>query len=158
MNANLIYIANSGDAPYGITVAELDYDSGTLSVVQHVTEISECHYLNPHPNGKYLLATTMDGGVEVVSFAIELDGKLRKLSSVLAAGTSPAYVCADGAGKNVLIVNYVNAGERGNIRVYPIAEDGTLGPHSEMIEHEGSGPQSRSPGSFPSAHDRHHAR
>ncbi len=134
MSSNLIYIANSGDAPYGITVAALDYDNGTLNIAQHVTEISECHYLNPHPKGKFLLATTMDGEIEVVSFAIEGDGKLRKVSSALAAGTSPAYVCADASGKNVLLVNYVNGKDRGNIRVYPIDSDGTLGARSEHIE------------------------
>ena len=138
MSANRIFIANSGDAPYGITVAELDYENGSLNIVQHVTEISECHYLNLHPNGQYLLATTMDGDVEVVSFAIEADGKLRKLSSVPAAGTSPAYVCVEASGKHVLMINYVVDGARGNIRLYPIDAAGMLGPNSEMIEHEGS--------------------
>ena len=66
MTENLVYIANAGDAGYGITVAALDYDSGSLEVVQRVTEISECHYLNLHPGGELLLATTMDGAVEVV--------------------------------------------------------------------------------------------
>ncbi|MCY3782015.1 MAG: lactonase family protein [Chloroflexi bacterium] len=140
MSSNMIYIANSGDAPYGITVAALDYENGTLNVVQHVTDISECHYLNPHPNGRYLLATTMDGGVEVVSFAIEADGKLRKVNSQPAAGTSPAYVCVDASGKNVLMVNYVVGGERGNIRLYGIDGEGLLGECTEHIEHEGSGP------------------
>ena len=134
MTNNLIYIANSGVADYGITVARLDRDSGTLSVVQHVRDISECHYLNPHPNGKFLLATTMDGEVEVVSFAIESDGSLRKVSSAPAAGTSPAYVCVDASGRNVLLVNYVNAGARGNIRVYPIDSDGTIGAPTEHLE------------------------
>ncbi len=134
MSQNLIYIANSGDAPYGITVAALDANSGALNIVQHVTEISECHYLNPHPNGKFLLATTMDGDIEVVSFAIEADGTLRKVSSAPAAGTSPAYVCADATGANVLLVNYVNGNARGNIRVYPIDSDGVLGAPSEHIE------------------------
>ena len=134
MSHNLIYIANSGDAPYGITVASLDRNSHTLGVVQHVTEIGECHYLNPHPSGKFLLATTMDGEIEVVSFAIEADGTLRKVSSAPAAGTSPAYVCADDSGKHVLLVNYVNDGARGNIRVYPINGDGVIGAPSEHIE------------------------
>ena len=134
MSQNLIYIANSGDAPYGITVAALDANSGALNIVQHVTEISECHYLNPHPNGKFLLATTMDGDIEVVSFAIEADGTLRKVSSAPAAGASPAYVCADATGANVLLVNYVNGKARGNIRVYPIDSDGVLGAPSEHIE------------------------
>ena len=120
MTDNLVYIANSGAADYGITVAALDYDSGSLEVVQYVTEISECHYLNLHPNGKLLLATTMDGAIEVVVFALDAEGMLRKVSSAAAAGTSPAYVCADASGQNALLVNYVNGGARGNIRVYPL--------------------------------------
>ena len=63
MTSNLVYIANAGDAAYGITVAELDYDRGSLNIVQRVTEIGECHYLNLHLNGRYLVATTMEGGV-----------------------------------------------------------------------------------------------
>lgn len=134
MSQNLVYIANSGAEPIGITVAALDSQSGRLSVIQQVSEISECHYLNPHPSGRYLYATTMDGDIEVVAFALEADGRLRKLNSQPAAGTSPAYVCVDDSGKNVLLVNYVNAGARGNIRVYPIGKDGRLRPHSEHIE------------------------
>ena len=141
MTDNLVYIANSGAADYGITVAALDYDSGSLEVVQYVTEISECHYLNLHPNGKLLLATTMDGAIEVVVFALDAEGMLRKVSSAAAAGTSPAYVCADASGQNALLVNYVNGGARGNIRVYPLDGDGTLGACSEHIEiDDGTGP------------------
>jgi len=140
MSDNLVYIANAGDADYGITVAELDYDNATLHVVQRVTEISECHYLNPHPNGRFLVATTMDGGVQVASFAIDSDGMLSLVSRQPAAGTSPAYVCVDASHRNVLMVNYVVGEARGNIRVYPIDEEGRLGACSEHIEHEGSGP------------------
>lgn len=138
MTDNLVYIANAGDADYGITVASLDYDQGALEVAQHVTEISECHYLNLHPKGNLLLATTMDGAVEVVTFAIDAEGKLRKVSSMPAAGTSPAYVCVDASGDNVLLVNYVNGSARGNIRVYPLDGDGILGEVSEHIEIEDS--------------------
>ena len=121
MTDNLVYIANAGDAPYGITVAELDYDSGSLKPVQHVTEISECHYLNLHPNGRFLVATTMDDDVRVVSFAIDPgNGHLRLINSQPAAGTSPAYVVVDDSEKNVLMVNYIVGQTRGNVRVYPI--------------------------------------
>jgi len=138
MTDSLIYIANGGGGPFGITVAALDYGKGALEVVQQVTEISECHYLNLHPNGKFLLATTMDGAVEVVSFAIDSAGKLSLISRQPAAGTSPAYVCAEASGRNALLVNYIVGTERGNIRVYPIDANGVLGAHSEHIEHEGS--------------------
>lgn len=140
MTANLVYIANAGDADYGITVAELDYEKATLNVVQRVTEISECHYLNLHPNGRCLVATTMDAGVQVLSFAIDNDGLLSLISRQPAAGTSPAYVCVEASGRNVLMVNYVVGEARGNIRVYPIGSDGAIGEATEHIEHEGGGP------------------
>lgn len=134
MTANLVYIANGGDGPNGITVAELDYDNATLKIVQRVSEISECHYLNLHPNGRYLVATTMDAGVQVVSFAIDANGLLSLISRQPAAGTSPAYVCVDASGRQVLMVNYVVGEARGNIRVYPIDGDGVIGEPSEHIE------------------------
>lgn len=140
MTDNLVYIANAGDADYGITVAELDYDKATLKVVQRVTEISECHYLNFHPNGRFLVATTMDDDVQIVSFAIDADGLLSLISRRPAAGTSPAYVCVDASERNALMVNYVVGEARGNIRLYPIDDDGILGECSAHIEHEGSGP------------------
>ena len=159
MTDNLVYIANAGAADYGITMscAALDYDVSDVTVTRNsahlsqglgmnsnlvyianagAAEISECHYLNLnlHPSGELLLATTMDGAVEVVSFAIDGAGKLRKVSSAPAAGTSPAYVCADASGRNALLVNYVNGSSRGNIRVYPLDGDGILGEVSEHIE------------------------
>lgn len=135
MTNSLVYIANGGGGPCGITVAELNYEDGTLSPVQQVTEISECHYLNLHPNGKFLVATTMDDDVRVYSFAIDPgNGHLRVINSRPAAGTSPAYVVVDDSEKNVLMVNYVNAGKRGNIRVYPIDSGGAIAAPSEHIE------------------------
>ncbi len=140
MTDNLVYIANGGDGPSGITVAALDYAEGTLGVIQRVTEISECHYLNLHPNGRYLVATTMDAGVQVVSFAIDADGALSLISRQPAAGTSPAYVCVDASERHALMVNYAVGEARGNIRVYPIDSEGRLGASTEHIEHDGSGP------------------
>ncbi len=134
MTNNLVYIANGGSGDCGITIAQLDYANAALTVVDQVSAINECHYLNPHPDGRFLLATTMQGAIEVVSFAVEADGRLRLISSQPAAGTSPAYVCVDASGKNVLLVNYVNGAARGNIRVYPIDDEGVIGARSEHIE------------------------
>ena len=140
MTENLVYIANGGGGPCGITVAELDYDNAALNIVQRVAEISECHYLNLHPNGRYLVATTMEKGVQIVSFAIDSDGLLSLISRQPAAGSSPAYVWVEASERNALMVNYVVGEERGNIRVYPIDGEGRLGASTEHIEHEGSGP------------------
>ncbi len=140
MTYPIIYIANSkDDSPYGITVAELNTDDGTLKVIQEVTEITECHYLNPHPNGKFLSATTTDNNFEVVMFAVDGEsGQLSLVNRKPAEGTSPAYVYVEDTGKNVLMVNYATAEGRGNIRIYPINDAGELQEHTEMIEHDGS--------------------
>ena len=140
MTDNLVYIANGGGAEGGITVAALDYADGSLRIVQRIREINECHYLNFHPNRQYLVATTMDDDVQVVSFAVDAQGMLSLISRQPAAGTSPAYVCVDASGKNALMVNYAVGEARGNIRLYPIGGDGALAEASEHVEHEGSGP------------------
>jgi len=138
MSAARVYIANSGNDGYGITVAELDDATGRLNIVQQVREISECHYLALHPKGKYLYATTMDGDIDVAAFALDAaSGQLSLLNRLPAAGTSPCYIMVEASEKNVLMVNYTVQGKRGNVRVYPIGADGLLQPHSEMIEHDG---------------------
>ncbi len=139
MTNPLIYIANSKDGnSYGITVAELDKTEGTLNIVQEVTEITECHYLNPHPNGKFLAATTTDNDYEVVMFAVdEHTGKLSLINRKPAMGTSPAYVYVEDTGRNVLMVNYATTEGLGNIRVYPINEKGELQEVTEIIKHSG---------------------
>ena len=140
MTQSLVYIANSGNEPHGITIAALDTEAGSLSIIQEVDSITECHYLNLHPNGRYLYATTMDGEIEAVAYAIEADGSLRKLNSQAAAGTSPCYIWVDSSERNALMVNYVNDESRGSVRVYPLGADGKLRASSEHIEHDGSGP------------------
>lgn len=139
MSTSLVYLANSKKGnPYGITVAKLDYASGSLDIVQQVTDISECHYLNFHPSGKYLVATTTNNDYEVHMFAVdETTGHLSKLNGLPANGTSPCYVMVEDSQQNVLMVNYNTAQGRGNIRIYPIDENGQLQANSEMIEHDG---------------------
>lgn len=139
LNPSLVYISSSKSGnPYGITVAMLDDKEGKLNIVQQDDTISECQYLNLHPNGQFLYATTMDNGCEVVAFKIDQDnGHISLVNREPANGTSPCYVAVDDSQKNVLIVNYTNAGKRGNVRIYPINEEGELQPHTEMIEHDG---------------------
>jgi len=139
MTKPIIYIANSkDDSPIGITVAELNTEDGTLDILQEVTDISECHYLNPHPSKNMLAATTTDNNYEVVMFAVDEEtGHLSLINRLPAEGTSPAYVYIEDTGNNVLMINYAAVGGRGNIRIYPINDQGELQPHTEMIEHDG---------------------
>ena len=129
MTDNLVYIANSAPPTTALPSPSWTMTRARSTWLQHVTEISECHYLNLHPNGKLLLATTMDGAVEVVSFAIDAEGKLRKVSSAPAAGTSPAYVCADASGDStccwsIMLTTGRNAATSASI---PLTATGRLG-------------------------------
>lgn len=140
MTNPIIYIANSkSESPYGITVAELNKADGTLNILQEVSDINECHYLNPHPNGKFLAATSTGNDYEVVMFAVDdTTGHLSLVNRLPAEGTSPAYVYVEDTGKNVLMINYQTGdGQWGNVRVYPINDAGELQACSFSIQHEG---------------------
>jgi 6-phosphogluconolactonase (cycloisomerase 2 family) len=76
----------------------------------------------------------------VVTYAIDPTSmQLTRLSAVGSAGTSPAHVSVHPAGKFVFVANYGG----GNVAVFPVAADGTLGAPSDVR---------------PSVGPRHHAR
>lgn len=95
----------------------------------------------------------------VSAFAVEpADGQLKLLNTVAAGGQGPTYVSIHPSGRFLLVANYFG----GSIAVFPIQEDGRLGPPSDVRQDSGEiGPTratSAPPGSFAfSGHDRTHA-
>jgi 6-phosphogluconolactonase len=89
----------------------------------------------------------------VSAYAIDRDGKLRLLNEQATQGADPCHLSIDHKNRTLLVANYTG----GNISVFPIRSDGTLGMVSEVKQHEGSGPKEQQKG--PHAHciifDRH---
>jgi len=66
----------------------------------------------------------------------ERSGTLTSINTQLTQGDSPCHIVTDSKGRHVIVSNYSG----GSISVFPLRKDGGLGPLSQLIRHEGSGP------------------
>jgi len=111
-------------------------------------------FLTIDSSKKYLYAVNEVGeylgkpGGAVSAFAIDQSEKagLRLLNEQPTLGADPCYVTVDSKRKNLLVANYTG----GSVTVLPIRHDGTLGPATDVKQHQGSGPKEQQKG--PHAH------
>ena len=136
------YTPNGG----GIYLFRVDRASAALLQMQVVDDIRNPSWLALNPAQTRLYAISEidnyqgahDGAV--VTYAIDPTSmQLTRLSAVGSSGTLPAHVSVHPSGKFVFVANYGG----GNVAVFPVAGDGTLGPASDVR---------------PSVGPRHHAR
>lgn len=89
--------------------------------------------------GRYLYAVNElgDGQGAVTAFAFDGTGRgLIQLNAVPSLGDHPCHVSIDGQGKYLFISNYSG----GNLSVYRIETDGSIGSLVQKIRYTGSGP------------------
>jgi 6-phosphogluconolactonase len=136
------YTPNGG----GIYLFRIDRATTALLQMQVVDDIRNPSWLALNPAQTRLYAISEidnyqgahDGAV--VTYAIDpTNMQLTRLSAVGSSGTSPAHLSVHPSGKFVFVANYGG----GNVAVFPVAADGTLGPASDVR---------------PSVGPRHHAR
>ncbi len=71
----------------------------------------------------------------VSAFAVDQStGELRLLNQKPSLGADPCYVEVDARGRFVLVANYTG----GNVTVFPVERDGTLGEATDMKQARGS--------------------
>jgi 6-phosphogluconolactonase (cycloisomerase 2 family) len=125
------YTPNGG----GIYLFRIDRATAALMQMQIVDDIKNPSWLALNPAQTRLYAISEidnyqgahDGAV--VTYAIDpASMQLTRLSAVGSAGTSPAHVSVHPSGKFVFVANYGG----GNVAVFPVAADGTLGPASDV--------------------------
>jgi 6-phosphogluconolactonase len=127
----------------GIYAYRYDAGSGKLTSLGVAAETENPSYLAVDPTHKFLYAVNeleeykgAKSGA-VTAFAIDhKTGKLSKLNEVASRGEDPCYISLDKTGKYVLVANYTS----GNIAVFPVQKDGSLGEASAFVQHHGSGP------------------
>ncbi len=99
-------------------------------------------FLARSANGKYLYAVNEngDGQGAVTAYAYDEEtGTLAFLNSQLTQGDHPCHIVTDSQGRYVIASNYSG----GNISVFPIEADGSVGALTQLIQHEGKGPNER---------------
>jgi 6-phosphogluconolactonase len=125
----------------GIYIYRLDLSSGALEHAGTVPGVSNPSFLAIDSQQRYLYAADEDmefqgrPGGAVSAFAIDPhSGGLTFLNQQPTHGGAPCHLVVDSTGRYVLLANYMG----GNLAVYPIQGDGSLGPASHLVQHEGA--------------------
>jgi 6-phosphogluconolactonase len=154
------YTPNGG----GIYLFRIDRTSGALTQLQVVDDIRNPSWLAVNPAQTRLYAVSEIDNYEgsrngaVVSYAIDAGTlQLTRLGAVRSAGTMPAYVSVHPSGKFVFVANFGG----GNVAVFPVAANGSLGDASDVRPSVGPRHRARAvddpPGQFAvSDHDSPH--
>lgn len=141
----LMYVGTyteNGSKSEGIYAYRFDATSGDVTPIGLAVKTVNPSFVAIHPNRRFLYAVNEVGNYQgrktgaVSAFTIDrTTGKLNFLNQIASGGSDPCYITVDKTGKYVLIANYTG----GSISVFPLREDGSLGPASAFIQHKGHG-------------------
>ncbi|MEX1018783.1 MAG: lactonase family protein [Litorilinea sp.] len=125
----------------GIYIYNLNRESGALTPVGTMSGVENPSFLalNPAKTHLYAVAELGDGDGKpmggVSAFAVDSKtGFLELLNSEASKGDGPCHLSVDASGTKVLVSNYGS----GSVAVLPLADDGSLLPASDSVQHEGS--------------------
>lgn len=140
----LVYVGTYTTAgSEGIYIYRMDLSSGKLNLVKTVKEIVNPSFLAVDAKYRYLYAVNevqefagKPGGA-VSAYSINLKtGDLSFLNQQPTQGGDPCHVIVDKTGKFVLTANYSG----GSVSVFPVLTNGSLGTITDLVQHQGSGP------------------
>lgn len=132
----LIYVGTYTDkTSKGIYAFQFDSETGSLTPVGEPTVTKSPSFLVIADHQRRLYAVN-EATAEVSAFKIEAPGKLTLMNTQPSKGAAPCHLVVDHEMKHVLVANYMG----GNLAVLPLAEDGSLKPASDVVKHEGTGP------------------
>ena len=125
----------------GIYLYRLNLSSGELKQVAITRGVVNPSYLTLAPSRRFLYAVNEVGDFggkksgAISAFAVDQNtGQLRLLNQQASLGADPCYLEVDAGGKFVLVANYTG----GNVAVFPVQLDGSLGEETDIRQDEGS--------------------
>lgn len=132
-----------GSKSEGIYLLSMDAKTGKFFGSRLVAKAEEPSFLAVSRNKRFLYAVneTMrfegeDSG-SVSAFEIDsVSGSLRFLNRQPSGGAAPCHLSVTDDGRYVLVANYMG----GTVAGFPVAEDGSLKPASDIKRHGGNGP------------------
>jgi 6-phosphogluconolactonase len=131
------YTGESPTASKGIYVYRF-YPYRTQNAYSSEVEASNPSFVAISENQKFLYAVNENGEGKSTVTAFTFDkssGKMEEINKQPTNG-SPAYIAVDKAQKNIFVANYGG----GNVQVFPINKDGSLGVATQTIKGVGKGP------------------
>lgn len=125
----------------GIYSFTLDTSISKITEIKLVAELENPTYLAISQDNQNLYSVGKEGDLGGIT-AYSLDSKtgaLTFLNNQFSEGASPCHVSVGSAKTNVFSANY----HKGTVDSYLLNEDGSILPPASIIEHHGSGPDSR---------------
>ena len=136
----LIGTYTTGDSK-GVYVYRLYENKGRLSYLNEFTTTDDTAFTNPSyltvsDNNRFVYAVNENkvGGVTALSFDPNT-GKMKFINSQPSHGANPCHITVDKDQKNIFVANYSS----GNLTVYPLAKDGSIGGMTQNIQDSGTG-------------------
>lgn len=128
----------------GIYRVAMSRATGALTVVGVAADTTNPSFVIRSHDGKSAYAVNEVGNVDgrpaggATAFQrTPSSGALHLLGRQDTHGTFPCYASTDGSGRFLFVANYGS----GNVAMFPVGRDGSIGPASAMIQHHGSGPK-----------------
>ena len=125
----------------GIYVYSFNQADGSAKELGHV-KTSNPSFITVSPNKKYVYAVNENadkngkgGGVSSFAFNRKNDMLVFK-NQHSSEGNHPCYITADKTGKWIIAGNYSS----GNFAILPVKKKGLLGKATQVIQHDGNGP------------------
>jgi 6-phosphogluconolactonase len=143
----LVYVGTyTGKGSEGIYACRFDPATGESSSLDLAAATDNPSFLEVDPSGRFLYAVNElitfhnEPTGAVSAFAIDREsGALKLLQQVASLGREPAHVSLDQSARFLMVANYDNNYNSGNVAVFRIGNDGRLGPHSAFVQYSGSG-------------------
>lgn len=119
----------------GVTVAEVDSRTGTLTPVHATDAVANPSFLALSPGADVLYAVSETDEGAVAAFSLADPARLKPLGEpVPVRGEAPTHLGF--AGKHLFTANYGS----GSVSALPVRTGGALGAPSAVLPHRGSGP------------------
>jgi 6-phosphogluconolactonase len=130
----------------GVYIYRMDLSSGELRHFRTIKGVANPSFLAIDGQRRHLYAVNelreFEGkpGGAVSAFSIDQhSGDLQFLNQKPSLGVDPCHLIVDGTGRFVLVANYGG----GNIAVFPVQKDGSLGAATDLVQHRGAGPNAQ---------------
>ena len=130
----------TGSGSKGIYVYKFNTQTGKATWVSNTdsSTASNPSYLATTPDAKYLYSVYEDGAQkngQVAAYSFNRNtGKLSPINKQPSGGDHPCYVALTSNNKWLAVANYTG----GSVSVFAVNNDGSLKPHPQVVQHEGS--------------------
>jgi 6-phosphogluconolactonase len=126
------YTTWSGGAK-GIGIGTYDTATGQLKTTGVISGVVNPSFVIESRDGRFLYAVNENTKGEVTAINA---ATLKVINKQATGGADPCHLTLDPSGKFLITADYSS----GSLSVFPVKADGSLGAHTQKVQHKGSGP------------------